>query len=411
MTADAASLGQPGLKARANFTGSSRALRRYGVAAVALVAAIVVRYLLAPVLGDELPFLLFVAATLIAGWSGGLGPGLASLVAGILFGIYFLTAPTGPGGRPDGVNEIRIIRYLVTAGLGLVLIEALHRSRREAQWAAEAARRYAKALEEEVLERKHSEAALRDTKLKLTEYAAKLEMRVRERTAELQESVKALDDVLYHVAHDLRAPLRGMSGFTEVLLSEQLDAEGREYARRVSEAATRMDQLLQGLLEYGRLAQMEVRCVSVDLERAVTSAIGRLAGQVKARHAEIRVEAPLPAVWANGEILEAVLVHLIKNALTFVAPWDTPRVRICAENRGEEVKLWIEDNGIGIEPENQRRIFWMFERLSPVYPGLGMGLAIVAKGVQRMGGRVEVESVPKGGSKFWVELAAGKKDE
>ena len=83
-------------------------------------------------------------------------------------------------------------------------------------------------------------------------------------------------------------------------------------------------------------------------------------------------------------------------------------MRICAEKRGERVRLWIEDNGIGIEPEHQRRAFWIFERLSPAYPGLGIGLAIAEKGVQRMGGRAGVESVPKQGSKFWVELAAGK---
>jgi signal transduction histidine kinase len=407
MNADVASFGAPHLGARVKCAFSRPTLRRYAVAAAALGAAFVIRYLLAPVLGDELPFLLFVAATLIAAWYGGLGPGLTSLVAGILFGIYFLSGHTVAGNSPSNVDELRIARYLVTTCLGIAVIEALHRSRRTVQAAAEQVRRHADALEAEVTERKQSEAALRDAKAELSQYTAGLEARVNERTAELQESLKALDDVLYHVAHDLRAPLRSMEGFTSIMLKEhgnQLDAAGREYARRVSEAAGRMDQLLHGLLEYGRMAQMEVRRRPVDVRAVAHSVLARLAGQVKAARAEITVEAPLPEWQADGDVVEILLLHLIKNAVTFVAPWDSPRVRIWAENSGGHVKLWIEDQGIGIEPEYQRRIFWVFERLNPAYPGLGIGLAIVAKGVQRMCGRMGLESAPGKGSKFWLEL-------
>jgi len=102
----------------------------------------------------------------------------------------------------------------------------------------------------------------------------------------------------------------------------------------------------------------------------------------------------------------ATLLHLTKNALTFVAPWNAPCVRIWSERQDEKIRLWIEDDGIGIEPEHQRRSFWVFERLSPAYPGMGIGLAITAKAIQRMGGRVGVESAPGKGSKFWLELPA-----
>jgi|SRR5688572_697752 len=408
MNVDVASFGDPHLGARAKSSLSRPTLRRYAVAAAALGAAFVTRYLLAPVLGDELPFLLFVAATLIAAWYGGLGPGLTSLVAGILFGTYFLSTPTDAGRLPEEVDNLRIVRYLVTACLGIAVIEALHRSRRAVQAAAEQVRQHAAALEQEVTVRKQSEAALWEAKAELSNYAADLEARVSERTGELQESLKALDDVLYHVAHDLRAPLRSMEGFTSIMLKEhgnQLDAQGQEYARRVSEAAVRMDQLLRGLLEYGRLAQVEIRCGPVELEAVVNSVLTRLADQVKAARAEIVVASPLPEVWANAEVLEIALLHLIKNAITFVAPWNSPQVRIWAEKEAQSIKLWIEDNGIGIEPEYQRRIFWIFERLTPVYPGLGIGLAIVAKGMQRMCGRVGLESTSGKGSKFWLELA------
>jgi signal transduction histidine kinase len=257
------------------------------------------------------------------------------------------------------------------------------------------------------VERKRSEAALEQARGQLSGYATNLEQQVNERTAELRESVEALEGVLYHVAHDLRAPLRAMEGFASIVLQEhgsQLEAPVADYARRVSEAAGHMDQLLRGLLEYGRLVQAEVRSEAVDVEHAIDAVLTRLAPGIKACRAAVTVERPLPTVRANGEVLELVLMHVIKNALTFVAPWTTPQVRIWSKSGEGKTRLWIEDNGIGIEAEYHDRIFWVFERLHCTYPGTGIGLAIVAKGMQRMRGKAGVESIPEQGSKFWLEL-------
>src|SRR4051812_13641311 len=110
---------------------------RYTVATAAIVTAFLIRFFMAPILGDELPFMLFIAATLVAAWYGGLGPGVASLVLGILFGMYFITAPSGSAKLSEPVDALRIARYLVTTCLGIAVIEALHRSRRQVQIAAE----------------------------------------------------------------------------------------------------------------------------------------------------------------------------------------------------------------------------------------------------------------------------------
>jgi signal transduction histidine kinase len=110
-------------------------------------------------------------------------------------------------------------------------------------------------------------------------------------------------------------------------------------------------------------------------------------------------------VLAYGPTLTQVLINLVMNAMIFVAPDVQPRIRIRAEKRAEAIRIWVEDNGIGIEPEHQKRIFRVFERgHTKSFPGTGIGLAIVEKGVERMGGRVGVESTPDTGSRFWIEL-------
>jgi len=273
-----------------------------------------------------------------------------------------------------------------------------------------------------------SEAALRESEERLRNYATELEHRVAERTANLAQSIQSLEGVLYHVAHDLRAPLRSMASFTNILLEEygsRLDERGSDYARRVSEAAQRMDRLVQDLLAFGRLAHVPVPVVPVNLEAEVKLVLNHFSEDIRSRGAEVEVRTPLPPVKANGGILAQALSNLISNGLKFVPPETRPHLRIFAEKRksdtngqvgkvdgttpsGEFVRLWIEDNGIGIAPEYHERIFRMFERLHPVdaYPGTGIGLAIVRKGLERMGGRVGVESTGHDGSRFWLDLPA-----
>ncbi len=281
-----------------------------------------------------------------------------------------------------------------------------------------------------------SEIALRESEERLRRYATELERRVAERTANLAQSIESLEGVLYHVAHDLRAPLRSMASFTNILLEDygpQFDERGRDYARRVSNAAQRMDVLVQDLLAYGRLAHTAVPVSKINLEAEVNAALSNFSEEIEARGATVEVCAPLPPVKANATILNQILSNLISNGLKFVEPETRPHLRILAEETtsrmesaeaksngvpsldarlsaldGKFVRLWIEDNGIGIAPEYHERIFRMFERLHAVgvYPGTGIGLAIVRKGAERMGGRVGVESVSGAGSRFWLELPA-----
>ena len=242
---------------------------------------------------------------------------------------------------------------------------------------------------------------------------AGLERRVHERTSMLEGARGEMEAFTYSVAHDLRAPLRAMGGFAEVLLDDYvdrpLDAQGKDFARRIIDSSQRMDTLIQDLLSYSQLSRDQDTAVAVDgidLNEVLDGILVGMASELSARKAEITVEKPLPTVRAHRGSLQQVLTNLASNAVKFVAPDVRPRVRIWAEPRGEWVRLWIEDNGIGIEPQYQEKIFRVFERLnrSEAYPGTGIGLAIVRRAVGKMGGRVGVESAPGKGSRFWIEL-------
>ncbi len=242
-------------------------------------------------------------------------------------------------------------------------------------------------------------------------HTAELERRVSERTSQLEASNRELEAFAYSVAHDLRAPLRSIHTFASALQEDYpdaLDDAGKDLLRRVVEASRRMDALIRDLLEYSRVAVKEVELASVDLDRVVEEARGQLASVIADRGAEVAVEAPLGRVVGHHATLLQVVVNLLSNAVKFVAAGTTPRVRVRAEARDGGVRLWIEDNGIGIEPQYHERIFRLFERLhgADAYPGTGVGLAIVKRGMEHMGGRTGLESEAGQGTRFWIELPA-----
>jgi PAS domain S-box-containing protein len=244
----------------------------------------------------------------------------------------------------------------------------------------------------------------------LREYALDLERQVHERTADLQGANARLEAFAFSVAHDLRAPLRGMHGLALALLEDygdRLDAVGRDYAERIVTEATSMDTLIQDLLAYGRLSDVELPLTRVDLREVLDASLHVLREEVSERAAIVDIDSRLPLVTGNRSVLVQVFTNLLSNALKFGG--SRPQVRVWAEPRGRDMThVWVEDQGIGIAREHQERIFGVFERLhgAEAYPGTGIGLAIVRKGVERLGGRVGVESEPGRGSRFWVELPA-----
>ena len=245
---------------------------------------------------------------------------------------------------------------------------------------------------------------------KLADHTEELEVRVSERTAELAELAAELDSFAYTVSHDLRAPLRAMQGFSQALMEdygEALDDTARDYAARIVGAARAMDGLIQDLLAYSRLTRVDLRLGPVPLSAALVSALSQLESDIAAKNATIGMDPVLPVLIADRVTLVQILSNLLSNAIKFVSPGVDPTVEVRAEERGGVVRVWVEDNGIGIDARHAERVFKMFERLHGMegYPGTGVGLAIVRKAVERMGGQVGVESETGSGSRFLFELA------
>lgn len=242
---------------------------------------------------------------------------------------------------------------------------------------------------------------------------AQLERQVADRTAALQDTLNELEAFSYTVSHDLRAPLRAMQGFAQALLEDYgpgLDDTGRDYARRVVDASRKMDELIQDLLGYSRLSREQVSIGIVDLDAIAADVASTVADEMKQRNGRVEIVAPLGPVLGNGRILNQILVNLVGNAVKFVPADVPPRVRLRVEVRNGRKRIWVEDNGIGIAPEHQQRIFRVFERLhgGETYPGTGIGLAIVRRGAERLGGDAGVESNPGHGSNFWIDLPMGE---
>ena len=235
-----------------------------------------------------------------------------------------------------------------------------------------------------------------------------LEEKVRERTARLEQTISELEAFSYSMSHDLRAPLRAMRGYAQVLQEEyatRLDDAGQDYLRRISTASERLDRLVQDVLRYSRCARETIHCVPVDLDALIAAVIAEYPS-LRPPNAEIIVSGPLLKVMGHEASLTQVISNLLANAVKFVPAGRKAKVRVWTEAHGPMVRICIQDNGIGIAPDHHGKIFRMFERLSAgsEYEGTGIGLAIVAKAVERMGGSVGLESEVGDGSTFWIEL-------
>ncbi len=249
--------------------------------------------------------------------------------------------------------------------------------------------KYFVCVQEDITERKDAQAAL-------------------QRSAELQEVIGELEAFAYSVSHDLRSPLRTVKGFAEAVIEDYgpaLQGSGIQHMERIRSAADRLEKLVEDILAFSRLPREKLLLQRVDLNRIVTALLEETPS-FRPPQARIVISGELPNVMGHEPSLRQVFFNLFGNAVKFVPKDRTPVVTIRAELGEAETTIWVEDNGIGVEPEDQARIFRVFERVPHAegYPGTGVGLAIVRRTVERLGGSVGIESAPGAGSKFWIKL-------
>lgn len=254
--------------------------------------------------------------------------------------------------------------------------------------------------------------SLRRADLSLHELNRDLERRVQERTRQLEEANESLETFAYSISHDIREPMRTLMGYAaacrEDIAAGRMD-ELATFAARIDAIAARVDGMVGDLFAYSRLARDDITLGPVDLEQALADATGFLAHDPAFQQARLEVEGrPWPSVQGHASTLVLTLVNLLSNAAKFVAPGESADVHVAVRRLDGRARVEVRDRGIGIPEAEQARIFDVFQRLhgEESYPGTGIGLALVRKGVERMGGRIGVESAPGAGACFWFELDA-----
>jgi len=356
---------------------------------------------------------LFYPAVFFSAWVGGLWGGIASTVISTLL-VWWYFIPLRHSFALE--RPISVISIAIFAFLG-VLVSLTHGRLRRANLETERALGALKGvndhLEERIGERTadlgRTLAALRQSEAKLLRLNEELEERVRERTLQLEAANKELEAFSYSVSHDLKAPLRGIDGYSQLLEKEhgdRLDEEGRLFIRNVRNSAAQMHQLIEDLLNYSRVERRSLQSMNLDLAALVQAVTEERQAELEEAGVLLSIELPRVTVRGDRDGLAMVLRNLLGNAIKFSRDALPPTVQIGSRLEDGCAVLWVRDNGIGFDMKFHDRIFDIFQRLQRVeeYPGTGVGLALVRKAMQRMGGRVWADSTPGQGATFYLEI-------
>lgn len=225
----------------------------------------------------------------------------------------------------------------------------------------------------------------------------------------LRAARNELDQISHSVSHNLRAPLRAINSFANLLASEQagrLDGEALQLLERVSQSALQMGALVDGLVSFMALSQRELHLASADPAALVREVLRDRSAEIEARAIRIEV-GPMPACDADRSLLRSVFEQLIANALKFTAQTDPPRIEIGADEEWGATAYFVRDNGAGFDMRYYGKLFGLYETLhSPrEFEGAGVGLALARRIVERHGGRIWAESQPGRGATFYFTLA------
>jgi light-regulated signal transduction histidine kinase (bacteriophytochrome)/CheY-like chemotaxis protein len=258
------------------------------------------------------------------------------------------------------------------------------------------------------LRQAEADARRRKAEAEIRRLNAELEERVRERTVELESANKELEAFSYSVSHDLRAPLRHIEGFIEILVTTKahaLDNEARRYLDTITESARQMGRLIDDLLAFSRTSRAELRKTRVPFNALVESAIQELRREFGHRKIEWKIAA-LPDVEGDPSLLRQVMLNLLSNALKYTRKRKIARIEVNSKTANDEIVLSVHDNGVGFDMRYVHKLFGVFQRLHRAadFEGTGIGLANVRRIIQRHGGRVWAVGKQDQGATFFIAL-------
>jgi signal transduction histidine kinase len=363
---------------------------RYGFSIVSVAVALGLAFVLQYYELRDVELPIFTVAIALTTWYAGAGPSVtAVLLAAVCFD-YFFTEPLY-----SFAISPRDLPYFVMLVAWAAIVASFSAVRRRIE---EGLRHARDNLEVEVEQRKHREDDIR-----------KLNQELARRAAELEATNKELESFAYSVSHDLRAPLRHMVGFSELLqkqASPLLDDKSHRYMRTILESAKRMGDLIDDLLAFSRIGRTETRKTVVDLQQLVSEAVAEIEPETRGREIAWKI-GTLPACYGDRSLLKLVAVNLVSNAVKFTRMRRPAEIAIgCVDGNDSDVEVFVRDNGAGFDMQYVNKLFGVFQRLhlTEQFEGTGIGLATVERIIHRHGGKVRAEGSVDQGATFYFSL-------
>jgi K+-sensing histidine kinase KdpD len=337
----------------------------------------------------EFPLFLFAIGATV--WYPGIGPAIAAVVLSSLAFNYYFTEPRYTF-RVSAVDAPYYVAFLLFSAMLTGFSVLRRRTEKELRHSRDQ-------LQREVAERQRRE-----------EQVGQLNATLEKKTVDLEALNRELEAFAYSISHDLRAPLRHMAGFAELLqksASSALDETSRQYMAIILDAAKKMGQLIDDLLAFSRIGRAEARDTTVSLQQLVKEVIEEMRPETAGRHIAWRIGG-LPDLHGDRSMLKLVFVNLIANAIKFTRPRQSPEIEIGSfdDDRGRVV--FVKDNGVGFDMKYSNKLFRVFQRLhrTEEFEGTGIGLATVQRVLHRHGGTVWAEGAVNAGATFFLAFPA-----